>query len=128
MFKDELGFTAAELKNILMTCTVLWRKYHNPSGHQNAVRIFDYVHNTMGFTHEVISKHAQILNQRMFLIKQRHEYLKSMKRDQYDPCKPLYVPLNAFYQLADADFCLKYCKTTVSDFNNFLKTLQRCEN
>lgn len=123
MFKEELGFDEAEIKNILMKCPSLWRKHRNPSHHRGLVAIFDYLHGEMGFSHKQISQHPFILHHRLMFTKQRHEYLKSLDRAQYDPAKPLYVPLNAFYEMDDADFCLKYCKTSVTHFNNFLKTL-----
>ena len=94
-----------------------------PVGHEDFCRIFVYVHNEMGLSHELIARTPQIFNQRLKLTKTRHEYLKTLDRAQYDPTKPLFVPLRAFYELNDADFCMEYAKTSVNDFNAYLKSL-----
>lgn len=77
----------------------------------------------MGIPHELIVKSPKIFRRRLPLIKGRHQYLKTLDRVQYDPTKPLYVPLSAFYEIDDSLFCLKYAKTSVNDFNAFLKSL-----
>lgn len=87
------------------------------------VRTFDFVHNEMRIPHEIIAKYPAILNRRVSLVRQRHKYLETLNRHQYDPCKPLFVPLSAFYVIDDAEFCSKYAKTSVNDFNAFLKTI-----
>lgn len=84
---------------------------------------FDYVHNTMKISHEQIIKFPLILKRRVSLIRGRHLYLEFLNRNQYDPTKPLYVPLNAFYGIDDSEFCQNYAKTSVNDFNQFLKTI-----
>ena len=87
------------------------------------VKIFDLIHNEMKIPHELICKYPDVFNRRYPLIESRHQYLKAIGRDQYDPKQPLYVPLSAFYLLEDDEFCDKYAKTNVQDFNSFLKTL-----
>lgn len=94
-----------------------------PTGHEDYVRVFDYVHHDMGISHELIVKSPRIFRRRLQLIQGRHQYLKTLDRAQYDPTKPLFVPLSAFYEIDDALFCLKYAKTSVKDFNAFLKSL-----
>ena len=93
------------------------------SAHGMAVKVFDLVHNEMKISHELIAKVPHILNRRVSIVESRHLYLKALGRDQYDPSKPLYVPLSAFCFPEDPEFCLKYAKTNVNDFNLFLKTL-----
>lgn len=88
------------------------------------VETFDYVHNTMGVSHELIAKFGPVLTTRTQKIQDRNLYLKALSKDQYDPTQPLYVPLSAFYEsTSDNEFCEKYAKTCVDDFNVFLKTL-----
>jgi hypothetical protein len=87
------------------------------------VKVFDLVHNEMKIPHQLIAKHPLVFTRRPQLIKPRHLYLKTLARDQYDPKLPLYVPLFAFYGIPDEQFCDKYARTTVSDFNLFCKTL-----
>lgn len=85
--------------------------------------IFDFVHNQMGLSHEQIAKFPKIFLRRLRLIRPRHFYLKTLNRAQYDPTLPLYVPLSAFYEIDDAEFCLQYAKTSVNDYNLFLKSI-----
>jgi len=92
-------------------------------GHRTFVQVFDFVHNEMGIPHELIHKFPLIFTRRLVLLKPRHFYLKKLGRDQYDPKLPHYVPLFAFYGIEDNEFCDKYARTTVNDFNLFCKTL-----
>ena len=88
-----------------------------------SVKIFDLIHNEMKIPHELIAKQPNIFESKILSIKFRHEYLKRLGRDQYDPKKPLYVPLSAFNDLEDNEFCEKYAKTSVRDFNLFMKSI-----
>lgn len=122
MLKEEFGFNKKEIKAIILRYPELWSKYLQVR--QKEMRLtFDYVHNTMRIPLEHIVNFPMILKKRIRFIAERHQYLKLLKRDQYDPTKPLYVPLSAFYELEDSDFCLLYAKTSVCDYNQFLKTL-----
>ena len=91
--------------------------------HRTSVKVFDLVHNEMKIPHELIAKQPEVLDWKMRYIEERHLYLKKLGRDQYDPKLPLYVPLSAFYILEDNEFCEKYAKTSVKDFNLFMKTI-----
>lgn len=84
---------------------------------------FNYVHNTMKISHEVILKHPVLLLSRVFRIKQRHLFLEKIGRAQYDPKKENYVPVTALIENTDVEFCNKYTKCHIDDFNTFLKTL-----
>lgn len=129
-FKEECGFSEQEIREILFQRPIIWRKFYSgqggPSrggGHRALMRVFDYVHQEMAISHELIAKTAGIFSVRLPRIEYRHKYLKFLGRAQYDPTKPLYVPLSAFFEVDDATFCLKYAKTSVHDLNAFLKTL-----
>jgi len=124
MLKEEMGFTNEEIKSILLKCPNIWKHFSKyRKRHYSIVNTFDYVHNQMGMPHERLVKTPEILMSPKKDIEQRHSYLKVLNRAQYDPTKPLYVPLTAFYELDDALFCIKYAKTSANDFNTFLKTL-----
>ncbi|UXI21400.1 Down syndrome cell adhesion molecule-like protein 1 [Sarcoptes scabiei] len=123
-FHEEMGFTETEIKSILLRYPILWLRIPTTRYTKTAeMQTFNYVHNEMKIPLDLIVKFPMILIRRQALVRERHLYLKALKRDQFDPKKPLYVPLKAFYQVDDAEFCLKYCKTSVNDFNEFLKTL-----
>ena len=83
---------------------------------------FDLLHNEMKIPHELIVKFPETLSLYARHIKPKHLYLQKLKRDQYDPIKPGYVPLSAFC-LPDDEFCDKVAKTCVQDLNAFLKSL-----
>lgn len=60
---------------------------------------------------------------RNFKVKQRHQFLKSLGRAQYDPSKENYVPVKALVEGTDLEFCKNYAKCNIDDLNTFLKTL-----
>lgn len=124
--EEECGFSKAEIRSILLAYPRLWRRYYGsprtPPG-RDLVRTFDYLHGEMGLAQEVIAKTPKIFSVRLPRIEYRHRYLVALGRAQYDPTRPLYVPLTAFYELDDAEFCLRHAKTSVHDLNAFLKTM-----
>ena len=77
----------------------------------------------MGLTHPEIVKFPQILRSREYRIKQRHKYLKSLGRAQYDSKKPNYVSPEALVAGTDVDFCYHLAKSSIQNYNDFLKTL-----
>lgn len=84
---------------------------------------FNYVHNIIQIPHTIILKNPGILLCRNFKLKQRHLFLVKLGKAQYNPNKENYVPIMALAEDTDSEFCLKYAKCNVSDFNLFLKTL-----
>lgn len=82
----------------------------------------DLVHNTIGLSHEMIVKFPGLITGPKLDIKHRSDYLKTLKRNQYDPSKPLYVPPSALYDISDEVFCTKYAKTNLDDYKLFLKS------
>lgn len=65
----------------------------------------------------------QVFNTRIFKIKERHLFLVYLGKAQYDPTKPNYVSLDKFVSIPDEVFCKEIAKTSVNDFEKFLKTL-----
>ena len=57
-----------------------------------------------------------------FRLESRHKFLQALKRDQYDPTQPRYVPFSAFL-LEKEEFCSKYSKTSVDVLDAFVKSL-----
>lgn len=116
--KEFLGFTNFDLQKIfLITPRVfLSNKY-------NLTNVFVYVHNEMGLTHAQLIKWPKIFRTRLHRIKERHEFLKHMKRDQYDATKENYVSLKALVSQDDKTFCFDIAKSSTAEFNQFLKTL-----
>ncbi|XP_054158875.1 transcription termination factor 3, mitochondrial-like [Oppia nitens] len=124
IFAEEFGFNGDEIRSILLKSPELFllcSKSHK--SHRIVIKVFDLVHNDMMISHELLTKFPQILMKFRQSIESRHLYLKRLGRAQYDPTKPLYVPLTAFYELEDNEFADKYAKTSVNDFNCFCKSL-----
>lgn len=84
---------------------------------------FDYIHNEMGFSHEHIVRWPTVLRTRVSIIRQRHQFLKFLKRDQFDPLHENYVSPQVLVTTRDIEFCNTVAKVPVKLFNDFLKTL-----
>lgn len=76
----------------------------------------------MKISHEQLLQSPEILYTRAFRIKQRHEFLESLNRAQYDPWKDLYVSLKSLVEGTDAEFAVNVAKSTPKNFNAFLRT------
>ena len=81
----------------------------------------DFIHNTIGLSHETICKYPKLLVGPIIEIRHRFLYLERLKRNQFDPLKPLYVPPSALYSLDDTKFCKQYAKTSLEDYKLFLR-------
>ncbi len=87
------------------------------------VRAFDYLHNVVGLSHQMILSWPRVLRKNPHFLKERHEYLKHLQRDQYDPTKENFVSVKALGSGRSTQFCENVAKTSVRQFNDFLKTL-----
>ncbi|KAK8735463.1 hypothetical protein OTU49_005404 [Cherax quadricarinatus] len=115
--EEEMGFSPSEMKSLLLSQPKIWR-----ANGVSLLRRFEIAHNQIGLSHSQIVQFPQILMSRDFRIKQRHDYLKLIGRDQYDPLKPNYVSPSALVSSDDVEFCTTIAKTSVQNFNDFLKT------
>ncbi|XP_011556216.3 transcription termination factor 3, mitochondrial [Plutella xylostella] len=116
--REEMGFDDKEIKALLLKKPKLWLMNQISLLHR-----FNLIHNELGISHKTILQYPQILECRKFRIKQRHSFLEKLGRAQYDPTKENFVPIMALAEGTDTDFCKKYAKCSVSDYNLFLKTL-----
>lgn len=116
---EEMGFNRSERKRLLLIHPKLYIMSKN-----HLLQRFNYIHNTMGISHDRIVLEPQVMSSRLFRIKQRHEYLKYLNRAQYDPTKPNYVSLLKLVSGNDSEFCINIAKTSVEMFNSYLKTVQ----
>lgn len=87
------------------------------------LKTFEYVHRDMEIPLEMIVEVPQVLTYRTFRIKQRHLFLKSLGRIQFDPKKPMYISLIDIMSGSDAHFSTEIAKSSIQAFNAFLKTL-----
>ncbi|CAG4968012.1 unnamed protein product [Colias eurytheme] len=118
VIKEEMGFTEAETKTIILNKPKLFML-----NQRSLLERFNYIHNTIEIPHEIILKNLNVLEYRNFIVKQRHLFLKKLGRAQYNPTQENYVPITALCVDTDVEFCKKYAKSNVDDFNTFLKTL-----
>uniref|UniRef100_A0A6G1SEP3 mTERF domain-containing protein 1, mitochondrial n=1 Tax=Aceria tosichella TaxID=561515 RepID=A0A6G1SEP3_9ACAR len=81
----------------------------------------DLVHNTIGLSHGTICKFPKLLTGPILEIRHRFSYLERLRRNQFDPKKPLYVPPSALYSIDDNQFCEQYAKTSLEDYKLFLR-------
>lgn len=93
------------------------------TGQKSLLERFNYLHNIIKVPHLTILNYPNVLLCRNFRVKQRHLFLKSLGRAQYDCNKENYIPIKALVENTDLEFCKTYAKCNVDDFNIFLKTL-----
>lgn len=83
----------------------------------------DLIHNTIGLGHGMIARFPRLITGPRLDIKFRSAYLAKLKRNQYNPKLPLYVPPTALYLISDEKFCSMYAKTSLEDYKLFIKDM-----
>ncbi|XP_072426267.1 transcription termination factor 3, mitochondrial isoform X5 [Chiloscyllium punctatum] len=114
----ELGFRDNEIQHMAISVPKLLL-----ASKKKLTRLFDYLHNTMGIPHHLITKFPQVFNAKFLRIKDRHLFLEHLGRAQYDPTQPNYVSLDKLVATPDEVFCVEIAKGTLLDFEAFQKTL-----
>ncbi|XP_005072717.1 transcription termination factor 3, mitochondrial isoform X1 [Mesocricetus auratus] len=118
VYRLELGFKQNEIQHMVTRVPKMLT-----ANKRKLTETFDYIHNVMNIPHHIIVKFPQVFNTRVFKIKERHLFLAYLGKAQYDPAKPNYVSLDKFVSVPDEVFCKEIAKTSVNDFEKFLKTL-----
>ncbi|KAI4504711.1 hypothetical protein M0802_000261 [Mischocyttarus mexicanus] len=90
---------------------------------KNILSTFDYAHNEMKLSHELISSQSYVLLCRKCRLEQRHKFLVKLGRAQYDPTKPMYVSLIALIGGTDEEFCQNVAKTSTETYDLHLKSI-----
>ncbi|XP_031849432.1 mitochondrial transcription termination factor 3 [Nomia melanderi] len=116
--KEEMGFSLCEMKDILKTKPVTWM-----CSKSKILRAFNYVHNEMNISHELICKQPGVLSCRKRRLVERHQFLVKLNKNQYDPSKPLYISLIDIISGDDLTFCTNVAGVSTHTFNLFLKTI-----
>jgi hypothetical protein len=117
MFRD-FGLTDLQQKQILLAQPKLYL-----SDKHAVMKRFDYLTATIGYTLTDILHWPQVLRTRLFIIRQRHQFLSLLGRSQFDATKENYVSLKLLVLGKDTDFCRDVAKVNVKRYNEFLKTL-----
>ncbi|XP_050301628.1 transcription termination factor 3, mitochondrial [Anthonomus grandis grandis] len=116
--KEEMGFSQENLKHMILIKPAIFM-----TGQHQLIATFDYLHNTMQIPHEQILQEPAILRCRHRRLKERHQFLVKLKRDQFNPKKPNYINLITMVKDTDANFAMEVAKSNVEEYNMFLKTL-----
>ncbi|GAV05879.1 hypothetical protein RvY_15942 [Ramazzottius varieornatus] len=116
---NEMGFTKIEVKKMLLKDPRVFVKLSKLVISDR----FDYLHNVVGLPHAQIAAFPDILMVNKRTIRERHLFLKALKRNQYDPKLPNYVSPTALCFGTDAQFCSGCAKESVWTFDEFCKTL-----
>jgi len=117
-YKEMLGFTESQAKQILLDHPKLYM-----AGRHAVMKRFNYLHEVIGYSRDDLLVWPQVLRTRVFIMRQRHEFLKLIGRDQFDPTRENYVSMKLLVLGSDAEFCANVAKTSVKRYNDFLKTL-----
>ncbi|KAJ8683550.1 hypothetical protein QAD02_019342 [Eretmocerus hayati] len=115
--REQMGFDRRLTKFLLISKPRLWM-----ISRRKVVAAFDYAHNVMNLSHLLLAQQADVLTCRKNRLQSRHEFLKSLKLDQYDPKKPNYIAPKTIVYGSDAEFCRDLAKTAVDTYNLFLRT------
>lgn len=84
---------------------------------------YDYILNHMKIENSQLARTPHILTNRLFRIKERHGFLKRIKRAQYNPKLELYVSLDDLCFGTDEEFVEKLAKRPYEEYDRYLRTL-----
>ncbi|XP_073535746.1 transcription termination factor 3, mitochondrial isoform X2 [Phyllobates terribilis] len=118
VFEIEFGFRKNEIQHIALKVPKMLA-----GNKRKLTETFDYVHNTMGIPHHMITHFPQVFNTSLLKLKERHEFLTFLGRGIYDPKEPNYVSLDKLVSMPDQTFCEEIAKASTQDFEQFQKTL-----
>ncbi len=77
----------------------------------------------MNLTDAQIESYPPILQTPLLLIKTRYAFLKKLNRVQFDPTQPGFISIKNLVDPYESNFIEKYAKTTLQEYQDFLKTL-----
>ncbi|TMW47016.1 hypothetical protein DOY81_007902 [Sarcophaga bullata] len=115
--REEMGFNNEEIKCLLLSKPRLWLLKPD-----DLIERFAYAHQEMKLSHQMILQQPEILTSREFRLRERHEFLKMLGRDQYDPEKDMYISPKALVEGNNHHFVRKIAKSDMETFELFLKT------
>jgi len=115
---EEMGFSREELRKMVVAHPSLLKRDDNL-----VLRCFEVLHCEAGIPHHVLAHFPTALTGNPLEVTERHQFLTSLGRAQYDPGKPQYVSLTALAEGSDLEFAEKVARSTIQLYNAFLKTL-----
>ncbi|KAL1516601.1 hypothetical protein ABEB36_000495 [Hypothenemus hampei] len=118
VLKEEMGFSKYDIQNIILKKPKILM-----SEQKKLLKTFEYLHKVIGLSHQQILECPQILTCRENRLKERHQFLVKMKRDQFNPKEPNFVNVITMVSGTDSEFSTEVAKSSVEEYNLFLKTL-----
>ncbi|XP_004522355.1 transcription termination factor 3, mitochondrial [Ceratitis capitata] len=115
--REEMGFDKDEIKCLLLSKPRLWM-----INSDELIERFAYAHQTMGLSHDLLIQFPEVLTSREFRLRQRHEFLATLGRAQYDPEKDLYTSPKDLVSGNDYHFVRNVAKSDLETYELFLKT------
>lgn len=115
--REEMGFDKDELKCLLLNKPRLWMMNSDL-----LIERFAYAHQTMQLSHDMLIQFPEVLSSREFRLRQRHEFLVTLGRAQYDPEKDLYTSPRDLVSGNDYYFVRNVAKSDLETYELFLKT------
>ncbi|XP_067642765.1 transcription termination factor 3, mitochondrial [Eurosta solidaginis] len=116
--REEMGFDKDEIKCLLLNKPRLWMMKSD-----DVIERFAYAHQTMQLSHGMLLQFPEVLASREFRLSQRHGFLVTLGRAQYDPEKDLYISPRDLVSGNDYQFVRNVAKSDLQTYELFLKTL-----
>jgi len=115
---EEMGFSREELRKMVVVHPSLLKRDDSL-----VLRCFEVLHCEAGIPHHVLAHFPTALTGNPLEVAERHQFLTSLGRAQYDPGKPQYVSPRDLSEGSDLEFAERVARSTVQLYNAFLKTL-----
>ncbi|XP_054756723.2 transcription termination factor 3, mitochondrial-like [Lytechinus pictus] len=113
----QCGFSKVALRSMVLKEPAMMLR-----GKHRLISTFDYLHNVLEIPHKTFLKSPEIFLGQVNRVKDRHKYLTLLGRNKYDPKEPGYVPLMSMFKLPDEAFCKDIARTSLGEYERFLKT------
>lgn len=84
---------------------------------------YDIIMREMKIPQQMILQTPSLLQIRAFVLRERHGFLKTLGRAQYDRKMDLYVPLESIFHGTNEEFAVNVAKSTYDEFEQYLRTL-----
>jgi len=115
---EEMGFSREELRKMVVEHPSLLKRDDSL-----VLSCFEVLHCEAGIPHHILAHFPTALTAKPLEVAERHQFLTSLGRAQYDPGKPQYVSPTALTEGSDLEFVEKVARSTIQLYNAFLKTL-----
>ncbi|XP_074656072.1 transcription termination factor 3, mitochondrial-like [Tubulanus polymorphus] len=115
--KEFLQFSDMDMKQILLAQPKVYL-----TNRYKLISRGEYLTCDMEIPFERIVQWPNILRTREFVVKQRHQFLKQIRKNQYDPKLANYVTLKQLVGTDDVTFCRDIAKVPLKEFNTFMKS------